>query len=309
MEKEYKIDSDLNRVLPELSEDDYKELENSLLKDGYKGAPIMAWGDVIVDGHNRYEICRKHNIPFEVKEVEFSSKDDAIQWMVRQQLGRRNLTTLQRIAIVEKYRPIYERRAKENKSKSGGDRKSVLKKSSSPIPQNDKIDVRAECARDANTSTDTYSKGVKILNSNDTELIKDVNNGNKTINKAYNELKKSKNTNSPSRIERLCNKQEAETNGSKDDGVQKTNLEASIKELGKDSYNTSPTDDGYDLSEVKVHYDEFVKYMKWLVTKSLIQRDEEVADKVYSDLKTCVDKLENIKSIIEDIENKRIMTL
>lgn len=308
MEREYRIDPDLNKVLPELSEDDYKELENSLLKDGYKGAPIMIWGNLIVDGHNRYEICQKHNIPFDVKAVDFSNKEDAIQWMVRQQLGRRNLTTLQRIAIVEKYRPIYERKAKENKSKSGGDRRSVSQNSSTPISNKDKIDVRAECAKDANTSTDTYSKGVKILNSNNTELINDINSGNKSINKAYKELNiKSKNTNSLSNIEGLSNKRKAASGESK--AVQnQINLETPISEL-KESSKSIQIINEFDIFEIKVHYDDFVKDMNWLTTKSLIKEDEEVAEKIYSDLRTCVDKLENIKNIIEDIKNEVIITL
>ena len=73
--KEYKIDPELNEVLPQLSDADYKSLEQSLLTDGFKGAPIMVWGDIIVDGHNRYEICNKHNISYEVKEIEFASKE------------------------------------------------------------------------------------------------------------------------------------------------------------------------------------------------------------------------------------------
>ena len=85
--KEYRIDPELNEVLPKLSEADYKALEQSLLTEGFKGAPIMVWGDIIVDGHNRYEICNKHNIPYEVKEIEFENKEEAIIWMVRQQLG------------------------------------------------------------------------------------------------------------------------------------------------------------------------------------------------------------------------------
>lgn len=131
--KEYKIDPELNEVLPELSDADYKALESSLLTEGYKGAPIIVWGDTIVDGHNRYEICNKHNIPYEVKEIEFASKEEAIIWMVRQQLGRRSLTTLQRIKIVEKYKPFYKKKAAKNKSLNGGNKKAKLENSTTLI--------------------------------------------------------------------------------------------------------------------------------------------------------------------------------
>ena len=108
MMKEYKIDPELNEVLPDLSDEDYKALEESLLTEGFKGAPIIIWQgkDIIIDGHNRYQICKKHNIPFEAKEIEFSNKDEVTLWMVKQQMGRRNLTPLQRIELAEKYRPI-----------------------------------------------------------------------------------------------------------------------------------------------------------------------------------------------------------
>ena len=185
--KEYKINPELNEVLPELSGADYKALEQSLLTEGYKGAPIMVWGDIIVDGHNRYEICNKHNIAYEVKEIEFGSKEEAIIWMVRQQLGRRSLTPLQRIAIVEKYRPFYKKKAKENMSLGGGDKKSGLENSTNPISVEKKIDVREELAKDADVSTNTYSKGVKILESGNEELINETINGQKSINKAFNE--------------------------------------------------------------------------------------------------------------------------
>lgn len=97
--KEYKIDPELNEVLPDLSDEDYKALEESLLTEGFKGAPIIIWQgkDIIIDGHNRYQICKKHNIPFEAKEIEFSNKDEVTLWMVKQQMGRRNLTPLQRM--------------------------------------------------------------------------------------------------------------------------------------------------------------------------------------------------------------------
>ena len=192
--KKYRIDPELNGILSKLSKSEYKALEQSLMTDGFKGAPIMVWGDIIVDGHNRYEICNKHNIPYEVKSVEFASKEEAIIWMVRQQLGRRSLTPLQRIEIVEKYRPFYKAKAKKNMSLGGGDKKSGSENSPTPNRVENKIDVRAELAKDADVSTNTYSKGMKILESGNEELINETINGQKSINKAFNELMKSADT-------------------------------------------------------------------------------------------------------------------
>jgi hypothetical protein len=50
----------------------------------------------IVDGHNRYDICQEHGIPFAIMEKEFENRDEALMWMISTQLGRRNLTTYQK---------------------------------------------------------------------------------------------------------------------------------------------------------------------------------------------------------------------
>ena len=39
---------------------------------------------------------------------------NVMRWMLDIQLGRRNLSPIQRIAVAEKYRPIYEKEAREN---------------------------------------------------------------------------------------------------------------------------------------------------------------------------------------------------
>lgn len=100
-----------------------------------------------------------------------------MQWMLDIQLGRRNLSPIQRIAVAEKYRPIYERQAKENlRQASGGYRRSEdFKKnqgSQNSSKVENKIDVRAKLAQTASVSTDTYSKSKKILDSDNEELKK-----------------------------------------------------------------------------------------------------------------------------------------
>ena len=113
------------------------------------------------------------------------------------QLGRRNLSPIQRIAVAEKYRPIYERQAQQN-LKDGG-RKGGLANSSKPLQNSskasnieNKIDVRAKLATVAGVSTDTYSKGKKILDSNNEILKQEVLSGEKSINAGYKELIQSK---------------------------------------------------------------------------------------------------------------------
>lgn len=323
--KEYRIDPELNEVLPKLSVADYKALEKSLLTDGFKGAPIMVWGDIIVDGHNRYEICKKHNIPYEVKEVEFENKQEAIIWMVRQQLGRRSLTSLQRIQIVEKYRPFYKKKAKKNMSLGGGNKKSGLENSTNPINVEDKIDVRAELARDADVSTNTYSKGVKILESGNEELINETISGEKSINKAFNELKKnadtdkSDNTSDPDNelknLKQVKRKEAAqkikeareeygiespEYEGAK---AEQLNVEIRINEIENAVRDAQTSEIESMLVQIQKRYHdyllEFQEDVKWLSDKVFYRDDEEVSGKTHSELQNCLEKFKSISGVME----------
>lgn len=93
-----------------------------------------------------------------------------MKWMLDIQLGKRNLSPIQRIKVTEKYRPIYERQAKENMSLGGGDKKSGSQNSSTPISPENKIDVRVKLASVAGVSGKTYSMGKKILDSDNEDI-------------------------------------------------------------------------------------------------------------------------------------------
>ena len=63
--KKLKIDPELRDLLPPLTDEEYKQLKKNIVENGFdKNFPIMVWHDFIVDGHNRYEICEKHEIDF-----------------------------------------------------------------------------------------------------------------------------------------------------------------------------------------------------------------------------------------------------
>lgn len=196
--RELKIDPELRDLLPPLTSEEYKQLEKNIVENGFdRNFPIMEWQGFIVDGHNRYDICRKHNIEPIIGTLAYKTKEEVMEWMLDIQLGRRNLTPIQKIAITEKYRPIYEKQAKENQRLSGieygnGGTK-VVTKSSQPIEQiaNNKQrnpTVRKLLSDVAGVSEDTYAKGAKILNSDNEKLKQEVLSGEKSINAGYKEL-------------------------------------------------------------------------------------------------------------------------
>lgn len=117
---------------------------------------------------------------------------DIMEWMLDIQLGRRNLSPIQRIAVAEKYRPIYEKQAKENQSKAGGDKKSVEYKKSplpnlvNPVKQ---IDTTKRLSEVANVGKETYRMGKKILDSDNDEVKNAVLSGDMSINAGYNKIR------------------------------------------------------------------------------------------------------------------------
>lgn len=196
--RDLKIDPELRDLLPPLTSEEYKQLEKNIVENGFdRNFPIMEWQGFIVDGHNRYDICKKHNIEPIIGTLAYKTKEEVMEWMLDIQLGRRNLTPIQKIAITEKYRPIYEKQAKENQRLSGieygnGGTK-VVTKSSQPIEQiaNNKQrnpTVRKLLSDVAGVSEDTYAKGAKILNSDNKKLKQEVLSGEKSINAGYKEL-------------------------------------------------------------------------------------------------------------------------
>ncbi len=196
--KELKIDPELRDLLPPLTSEEYKKLEKNIVDNGFdENFPIMEWQGFIVDGHNRYDICRKHNIEPVIGTLAYETKEEVMEWMLDIQLGRRNLSPIQKIAITEKYRPIYEKQAKKNKQNAmmiarqnneNNKNEQFSQISSTTVDSKNKIDVRAKLAETAGVSTDTYSKGKKILNSNNEKLKQEVLSGEKSINAGYKEL-------------------------------------------------------------------------------------------------------------------------
>ena len=92
-----KIDEEFQFLIPPPANEEFTQLEQNIIRDGCID-PIKVWSghDIILDGHNRYKICTKMGIEYKVYPIELETRDDAINWIIENQLGRRNLTDSQR---------------------------------------------------------------------------------------------------------------------------------------------------------------------------------------------------------------------
>lgn len=109
---ELKIDEGLKAYIDPLTPDEHESLERSILAEGCRDS-LVVWGDLLIDGHNRYGICRKHGLPFNtVQATQFKNMDDVHLWMIDQHLGRRSVSDFQRgVLALRKREIIAERRA------------------------------------------------------------------------------------------------------------------------------------------------------------------------------------------------------
>ncbi len=107
------VDPELQAYIDPLTPDEHAALERSLLAEGCRDALVL-WGDVLVDGHNRYGICKQHGLPFQtVQNPRFQSIPDVHLWMIDQHLGRRSISDFQRGELALRKRSILtERRAR-----------------------------------------------------------------------------------------------------------------------------------------------------------------------------------------------------
>lgn len=82
--------------IPALSPEELSQLEENIVEHGGARDPLVVWRngkkDILLDGHNRYEICTRLGLPYDVEPMEFGSRDEAADWIDRNQLGRRNLS-------------------------------------------------------------------------------------------------------------------------------------------------------------------------------------------------------------------------
>ena len=179
MERVLKIDTEFQNKIPPLTADEFKQLEENIMDAGEVYEPITVWNDTIIDGHNRYKVILMHpGIRWRVRDVNFTDKWEAFDWMYKNQLGRRNLTDEQKMFLIGK---LYESRKHAHGGQIGN------QNASKRTAQNDKsvLDnkqgwVVNQIAAEQGVSTATvkrsedYAKGIEAIREQDPELADSI---------------------------------------------------------------------------------------------------------------------------------------
>ena len=184
------IDKEFEGLLPVLTPDESENLEQSILNNGLLD-PIKIWEEpktgrfIIIDGHNRYRILKKNNISLNYWDYkiiyadELPTRNDVKRWMLEQQLGRRNLSDIEKYEIVQKFKSVFEQKAKQNQS-LGGKGLSNLSK----------VNTRKQMANATGVSEGSYRKIDAVMQSDNEELKQKLRDKKISTDAAYKKLKK-----------------------------------------------------------------------------------------------------------------------
>ena len=161
------INEQLQAYIDPLTANEYAALERSLLAEGCRDALVL-WGEVLIDGHNRYAICRQHDIAFKtVQNNSFVSIEDVQLWMIDNHLARRSVSDFQRGVLALRKKEIVAARTKvQDESKP-----DAAEAADAATPAVKPIQTRQDLARVAGISSNTIGQIEKIHKTAAPELV------------------------------------------------------------------------------------------------------------------------------------------
>jgi hypothetical protein len=194
------VNEELKAYIDPMTPDEYEALERSILAEGCRDALVL-WGNILVDGHHRYSVCRKHGLPFQtIQNTRFQSMEDVHLWMIEQHLGRRSVSPFQRGVLALRKREILaarRARAKQAEDAAGpapspaaeadGATEAMAEaaaapESAAPVPET--LPSREELAREARLSHSQVGLIEKIHKQATEEVVAAVKSGVLSINAA-----------------------------------------------------------------------------------------------------------------------------
>ncbi len=184
------IDPEFQKLIPPLTNEERRDLEASLIADGCID-PLVVWHkqNILLDGHNRHEFCVKHDIECEIHEIVLASRQDAKAWVIKHQLGRRNLNESQRALLATSLEEIYAKPAKDRQREHAGTAPGRPKAQAETLPANlpevkDMGEARERAAADMNVSPRLVQTAKKVKEEGTPKLQDAVRDGKVSVSAA-----------------------------------------------------------------------------------------------------------------------------
>lgn len=177
------IKDEFKKLIPPLAIEEFNQLEKNIIADGCRD-PLLTWNGILIDGHNRYEICTKHGLKFIVVEKDFVDSSAAKLWMIDNQNGRRNLTDGWKYQLTLSKKEILLEIGKENlKTNIGGEHVGLS------IVDKGTHNTQKTIANDLGWSTGKVAMADRVWKEATPEIKEQVLSGDVSINEAYKAIK------------------------------------------------------------------------------------------------------------------------
>lgn len=178
------VNEELKSYIDPLTPEEYESLERSILTEGCRDALVL-WGEVLVDGHNRYGICQKHGLPFQtVQNTRFKSLEDVHLWMIDQHLGRRSVSDFLRGVLALRKKDIVAGQKARAAAAPAHDPEDPPFDADPVLPPAAPLDSREAIAKAARLSSSQVVMIEKIQKQAAPELVAALKSGTISINAA-----------------------------------------------------------------------------------------------------------------------------
>ena len=277
---------EMSELLPPLTEEQLSLLEADILMNGCYAPVIVTEDLVVVDGHNRMNICEKHGLLYRMAVFSFEDLLEAKQWALDTQKSRRNLTINELCKIAMKLRPEVEARAKDNKQGFHGNQyESGI---STPVSTDQKVDTRKELAKAVGVGEVTMGRAMKIEDGAPQAVKDAVDSGDLTIAQGYNLTRELENMDLPDDEQEAASKEavEREIARKRESRLKKINEKTKIAK----SFNTA--------FEKAIILDPSVENIRTWIDQSGILNEQ--MDRVISEAKKISETFAVIADVIEN---------
>ena len=180
-----KIKEEFKKLIPPLTTEEFKQLEDNCLAEGIR-EKIITWNGFIIDGHNRFEISERWNLDYQTESKHFANEEAVKEWMILNQFGRRNLSNYQRSVLALELEEVFSKKAKESKS----EKVAHFRNTGEVLATLPTLDTRKELSNVAQVGERTLAKVKKIQEKAPEEVKAKLRTGEVSINAAYKEIKK-----------------------------------------------------------------------------------------------------------------------
>jgi hypothetical protein len=165
------IDPNLQQFIRPLTTEEFAQLEENILAEGCRD-PLVLWEQnskfILVDGHNRFRICQKHLLPFQYQLRDFIDLAEAKDWMITNQLGKRNLTEEQK----SYYRGL-QYRTEKSKTKNISNLKQFQVEGEKVSPSgktSERLAEQYKVSEKTIKNDEKYAEGLEKITAQNTEL-------------------------------------------------------------------------------------------------------------------------------------------